>query len=486
MKNVIIWLGSIFAAIVGGYIIAYFGVLSIAIILFLIAVTLIVWQTFRDPFWGFLAIIFFLPFERVPTYQVSGIDIKINVALGFLTLVAWILALLFNGKKWKVQPSALSIPIGLFIIALLMSLTNALNFSRGMQVLFFTLFTIALSFMTVNMVSDKSRLEKVVTVLFMSGLLVSFFSLFQFAGDVVGLPRSLTLLKEGYDSKTFGFPRVQAFSMEPLYLANYLLIPLFLALSYFLSKVGKTSSSTVKILNNPWLLFFFISLMILVLVLTVSRGGYLGFGIGLFYMMIVLFKKFFTIKNILISLLVITIVSYGVTFALSKGDYRATNEFVGHVMIKDYKVGESVNGRLAAFKQAYRAYDRNPVFGIGIGNYGPYVKNYPTNKPKTGWDIVNNQFIELLAETGIFGVATYFLLLITLFIRSLIAITKAKDQFIKATLIGLTAAFIGIFVQYNFFSTLYIIHIWILIGLLIGVQSLVFSKRSDVKETKSS
>jgi hypothetical protein len=45
-------------------------------------------------------------------------------------------------------------------------------------------------------------------------------------------------------------------------------------------------------------------------------------------------------------------------------------------------------------------------------------------------------------------------------------------------LIGLTAAMVGILVQYNFFSTLYIIHIWIAVGLLAGTQQLALKQKS--------
>ena len=53
-------------------------------------------------------------------------------------------------------------------------------------------------------------------------LVAAVFGLYQFFGDMVGLPISATLLKFGYDKTTFGFARIQAFSQEPLYFSNYL------------------------------------------------------------------------------------------------------------------------------------------------------------------------------------------------------------------------------------------------------------------------
>ncbi|MBM2820667.1 MAG: O-antigen polymerase [Candidatus Berkelbacteria bacterium] len=466
--NFVIGIVSIFVAFLMAIIIAKFATLSIAMIPVLILGAFLTYFIIRRPELGWLLIIFFLPFERVPTVAFGGVDIKINTILGFITLIAWILALMFNAKKYKVQPYVIAIPIILFILAMLLSLTDAGAFTRGLMVLFFILFTILLSVLAVNMLSDKEQLKKTLIVLFASSFIVGVFGLFQFGGDTVGLPQSLTLLKQGYTKVVFGFPRVQAFSMEPLYLANYLLIPIFVGIALFFNKTGPVPR---------WTLAGLLALLILIFVLTVSRGGYLGF-IGAFAVSaILMFRQVLTWKNILIGLLTIVVVGYGVAFALSKGDYRATNEFIGHVTLGDLNRGESIQGRLATFRRAMQAYVESPIIGVGIGNYGPWNKFYPDATPKIGWDIVNNQYIELLAETGIVGVSAFGLIIIVLIWRTFSALKKAKDIFLKSVLIGFFAALVGVLIQYNFMSTLYIIHIWVLIGLLVGVQNLIFKEQ---------
>lgn len=455
--------GIIFAALFG-QVIAITGAWAFGIIPLILGSLVLGYFIFKNPFFGFLLIVFFLPFERVPTLDMGGINIKINTILGFLTIFAWVLASMFNGKRWKIQQNALAVPLSLFVIALLISLTQALNFGRGIQVLVFSLFTVALSIMTVNMIPNMDNLKKVVWVLLISGTAVSIFGLFQFGGDVVGLPHSLTLLKKGYGSAVFGFPRIQAFSMEPLYFANYLLIPMSLAMAYYFAKID---------FIKHWWLIGILALFLVNFVLTVSRGGYLGLVVALLVFVIFYFKQVFTWKNISI-VLVLAVVALGVAFALSKGEYRATSEFINHALVKDAKQGESVQGRLNTFDFALGALNRYPVFGIGIGNYGPYSLNYPPQAPESGWPIVNNEFIEILVETGVVGAIAYGLILLVLIYRSVVAIKYVKDDFLKATLIGLLAAFIGVMVQYNFFSTLYIIHIWVLIGLLVAVQNLAF------------
>lgn len=473
--NFVIGTISIFVALFAAIVIAKFASLAIAIIPVLIAIVLLAFFIFRNPELGWFLIVFFLPFERVPTVSFAGVDLKINTVIGFITLFAWVLALMFNAKKYKVQPNALSIPLVLFVVAMLLSLTQAVAFSRAVEVLVFILFTLALSILAVNMVYSKETLKKTLLVLFASSFLVGVFGLFQFGGDVIGLPASITLLKQGYGSAVFGFPRVQAFSMEPLYLANYLLIPIGVGLALFFNRVDTPL--------KRWWLIILLALLLVIFVLTVSRGGYLGL-VGTFLVIgVLLFRRVFTWKNVLIGVATMAIVGYGVVFALSKGEARAVGEFLGHVTLQDLVQGqgESVEGRLKTFRHALNAWRESPIFGQGIGNYGPWNLHYPNATPPRGWDIVNNQYIEIMAETGLVGIIAYGLLLIVLIWRSLIAYKYAVDPFLKAVLVGLLAALVGILIQYNFLSTLYIIHIWILIGMLVAVQNIILkSKNAEI------
>lgn len=469
-KENILWTAlAIFTAAFFALIIGKFAALSLAIILVFLVVLVIAFFILRNVELGWLLIIFFLPFERVPTFNLGGVDLKINTILGFITLIAWVLALMFNPKKYKVSPNALAIPLLIFIFTMVLSLAQAQAMARSLQVLFFILFTMGLSVLAVNMVQTKEILNKTIKTLFASALVVGIFGLFQFGGDVIGLPQSLTLLKTGYTSSVFGFPRIQAFSMEPLYLANYLLIPLMIGAAFFFNKTGPL---------KRWQLVSLVSLLMINFVLTVSRGGYLGFIGAAIVLGIIIFRKVLTWKNIVYGLLIIVVVGYGVAFALSRGDVRATNEFIGHVMLADLKRGESIQGRLATFRRAMQAVHESPILGIGIGNYGPWNKFYPPYTPPTGWDIVNNQYLETLAETGIVGLSAFGLFIFVLIVRSFFALKYVKDKYLSSVLVGLLAAFIGVLIQYNFMSTLYIIHFWILIGLLIAVQNIIFKTKA--------
>jgi O-antigen ligase len=118
--------------------------------------------------------------------------------------------------------------------------------------------------------------------------------------------------------------------------------------------------------------------------------------------------------------------------------------------------------------------------GIGIGNFGPNVAGYPPSAPEEGWLIVNNEPLEILAETGILGFLSIILFLGCLFFRGLYAAFKSKDLYLKIWLIGLLAVLLAFAVQYQTFSTLYITHIWVAIGLLAATQN-IFQKNKGIK-----
>jgi hypothetical protein len=56
---------------------------------------------------------------------------------------------------------------------------------------------------------------------------------------------------------------------------------------------------------------------------------------------------------------------------------------------------------------------------------------------------------------------------------------KTKNKFLKTALIGLFVAFIGILSQYNFFSTLYIMYIWVAMGILVATQNLIIGNKKN-------
>lgn len=301
------------------------------------------------------------------------------------------------------------------------------------------------------------------------------FGIFQFLGDTIGLPTSITGLREGYTSAVFGFPRVQAFSIEPLYLGNYLLFPLGIFLALFLAKIK------VKFLTRP-ILFGIIFLILVIIALTVSRGAYLALAIMLVTMFIFMAKKFLTPKIITVAVITILLAGGAIIWFINKGEDKAYDEFIKHITVEDFTEGESVQGRFIEYERALELAEGNETFGVGIGAYGVTKKGFPDHDDISDYDIVNNQYIELLTETGWIGLSAFIFMIIFIIWRGIIAFYKTHDEMIKFVLVGLLGAFVATMFQYNFFSTLYIIPIWILIGIFIAVQNLGLKEKNSFQQ----
>lgn len=422
----------------------------------------------RQPLLGILLVAFFLPFERLGAYELGDTTIRISQVLLIITVAAWLIR---QGmvRTTRLARNPILLPIAAFFVVNGISLVNSVNPQRSLLVFLFTLFTATLAFILPNLIRHTAQVRRVIVFILVSFVLVSGFGLFQFAGDMLGLPPEATGLRELYTSDVLGFTRIQSTAYEPLYFANFLLIPIALLFAFFLSQRSK--------LGGAMTLVLFILGMI-ALVLTVSRGGYLAAAamlatVGLFYL-----RRVFRPEMIALFIGAVVIGGWVVIQSLGVGGGLFTlDKFEEHVVNVFY--GASFDERVYTIEQARQAWREHPWTGIGVGAFGPWAAPHPQYMPEDGWLIVNNESIEVLAETGIIGLMVYVGIIVMLIIRSLRAIRATKDGYLRAVMVALLAAFIGIIVQYQTFSTLYIMHVWFLIGLMIAVQNIILVREHD-------
>lgn len=416
---------------------------------------------------GLLLIFFFLPFERVPSIDLAGISLKANIVLGGLTIASTLLAM--ATRQRKLYLTAAHFLVLLYLAVQVVSMTQAVEIGRALKVIGFTAFVaLGFSWLVPQLLTNRPLLVRVVRVLIASAAVVGLFGMFQFVGDLIGLPRGLTLIDIGFSKVVFGFPRIHAFSLEPLYLGNYLLLPLSLLAALLLMDVRT---------RLPKLLLLGLFLLLgIVLVLTVSRGAYAAAGVSVLLLAMSLPREVLQPRHLLAVgglLVIVAGASYGfLASSESTEGTTALENFQRHVLLEDFQGSASGEGRLYSFTQAYELWNTHRWLGVGPGNFGPATRNYPDPKVDSAPGITNNQYLEVLAETGLVGFGVLFVLVLSLILRSMVALRQTVDPLVRAVLIGGTAAFVGMLVQYNFFSTLYIIHIWVTVGFLLAVQTI--------------
>lgn len=417
----------------------------------------------RKPIIGLIFLTVTLPLERIPTLEFVGYTIKINQIIALILLLAFLVHLALK-KDDKLTLNPLISFLLLFLSASALSIINSNNLSRSILIFLSFVFISIIFILVSNLVKNEKNLKLITKFLLLTSFLICLFGLYQYFGDLIGLPRNFTGLREAYLKEILGFTRIQSTFLEPLYLANFLIIPLCLISSLFLAD---------QIKLKWYLVVLFLILLLTVFILTVSRSGYLGLAIALLIIIFLKIRSFLSLKK-LFPFILAFVISISLAFILL-GDAR--NQFISHNQAP--LAGDeqpSSQERETTSKKALSVFYKHPILGIGLGNFGPYYDNYPSLPPKNGWQIVNNEYLEILAETGIFGLVAFLLFLTALFVRSWQAYQKTNNQFLSAFILGASAALFGILVQYYFFSTLYIIYIWSLMGLLVAAQEMAFTK----------
>ena len=443
-------------------------------ILFFILLALLLFfapRIYRNPKWGVLLLIFLLPFERIPSWDMPlewGITLRLSQVAGLILIIAFIGQLAAGKISWLKLKGYLKNPVIISILAYLLvallSVSWAVDREKAFLVTSFTFFTALCGFLVFFWLNSKKILPKIEQVLFWAVLLVTLFGIYQFVADTFNLPIFWSGLLERYTKIVLGFPRVQATALEPLFLANFLLIPFGLFSALFLTKKSR--------LSNRKLVLALI-LIVTTLVLTVARGGYLASAILLTLVVLFLVRSYSWqrltkfLGVVLIGVILAGLLIVGSSY-WSYGNRSGLDKLLAHSSQITTEQRDKLTARGELWSWAFQAFKEKPITGVGAGNFGPWMgtQGYPWRQRT-----VNNEPLEILAENGILGAIPIVLMTLYIILGSIKSYKRGSPR-IQPWLAGLLAAFLAIWAQYMTFSTLYITHFWVLIGLLLAIQQM--------------
>lgn len=436
-----------------------FGAKGFALSLIAVIGGAIAWGIMRAPWAGVVTIAFVLPFERFGSVELGGFTFRASQLFLLITILALVIHV-FSGRI-RLRVPRLLLTLLLFFVGAVCALPQSVYLFRGVTTLVFTLFTLALVVVIPTLITNKQKLLVVVKSLLLGAIVTSAFGMFQFAGDLAGLPQELTGLRDLYTKDVFGFPRIQSTALEPLYFANYLLLPLALAIVVLLKKIRPLLPFALVLLP----------LSLPVFVLTLSRAAFIAGLVLLGILGFVFLRNVLRPTTLILISVLIVLTFFGVTYALSlTGDEQVSVEtFSQHVT--NLFEGASFADRASTNLQAIDLIAEHP-FGIGPGNFGPAIATHPRVEPEGGWLIVNNIYLEVLVETGIIGFIGYIGFILAAIgsgIRTFLS--PRQDEMIRFFILAVTAALISIMIQYLTFSIVYIMHIWFAFGLLLALLS---------------
>lgn len=409
----------------------------------------IFWRIFKT---GFLLLIFFIPFA--PALNIApDFDIISSRLLILMFFLFWLIGIAFSGKK---IPGITFQGLALAAIVIIsgLSLIGAQELGWGLRKLLVFLSIFPLYFMATDFLNQPGRFKKLINVLAGGAVISGGLAIIQFASQFFIASSSIT---DFYANKIGPFFWGQTFSsiveQNP---------------SWFFDAAGRTLMRALGLFPDPHMLAFFLGLvspiilsiflfskrknpglfviycvLLLALLLTFSRGGYLGLFfstivvLGSFWKRLTDKRKFLMATGLVLCLFLLFIFGQPVI-----------SRFISSFSISE---GSSAS-RLQIWENSWQVFLAQPLSGVGLGNY-PLTQDPLASyrNPITS----HNLYLDVASETGIFGLLVWLFLISGSCLLLFLAIKKRKyqqDEFFAAINIGLLGSLVY-FSVHSFFET---------------------------------
>lgn len=424
-----------------------------------------------------------LPFSYLPVLSFGNIaGLHAHISLIYLLVVASIIVSVPHiihrwDSIWRLWPMKLLIAFNAYQT---FSILWTPNHIRGLYTASFMWLLIA--FICTVIAWYPSIASREFTKTWRKGLIViasvvGIWALAQIFLDAFGFT-DLSLLPGNYQSGVFGVARPTGFALEPQFFASILLIPFCWSL--------------VQTINTRRKLFALcLSASFALLLLTLSRGALFGACIGLALVFMTMVRQWQQAGLVIAGLCSGIAVAFLIIFVaghintrdnISGTDTlrRSVNQLsLGVIELPDSEpprspaphpstsspsssgyVAASTDSRLSMTSEAlelWRSSPRTLLFGVGTGGFGAALHAKDPSFPVGS--VVNNYYIEMLAELGIIGLGLFLCFLAFLFVQ----IVKRR-HWPYVALLG------ALLTQMCFFSgNANIIHIWAIIGLTVAI-----------------
>ena len=381
--------------------------------------------------YSFPATLFCSYFPLFPISSTASTNYELSLALIWLFLFSVLSLKDFVKHLYNIRKSPLRLLFYLFPTYLLASSLWSINLLRAILTtgIFWCLIISAVAILTsLKPYINKLKFQKIFLV---TSAVFCAVCWLQSILDVAGIDRSVTLLCSGCTSLMFGFPHPSGFAIEPQFMGNLLLVPTFLSLYLWIK-------SNKKSYKYPLSTFLFSS----TLFLTFSRGAIYAFVGGfIFFFVFQLTKpetrKIWKALPLLLTSAVFVLLVQGVFSAISPTDStflggieksisqmtlgkvnlslepktviksnaeETATEIIPNAPVFSGYVEESTDTRMnfnrIALELAPRSTD-TLMFGYGLGSAGEIM--YREGKTDTPFEIIQNEYLSLLLETGLVG-----------------------------------------------------------------------------------
>ncbi|MBP5511909.1 glycosyltransferase [Candidatus Saccharibacteria bacterium] len=371
-------------------------------------------------------ILFFSNFPVLKFGETDSMHLELSLPLLWLALYAVLsVKLVFNYVKAHIKTPLLAFPI-----MALISFVHTSDMLRGF--LTFGLLTCLMVSMLGLYLDLKAKpLPKNFRKIFIvESLIICGFCFMQALFDRLGVSKDLTLLCSGCISDNFGFAHPNGFTIEPQFMGSLLIAPLLVSLNSLLENKNKKSQINLAIATILLLTTLFFSF---------SRGAIYAYLLAA----VVLILGLKNLKKVL-KIIGVTIVSFAISLGLqialsSTAPVKTVDTVVSQLSLGkvnldlknqeftepaidssapkfDGYIAESTDRRLELATYAVKINVKNQsnlLFGTGLGSSGTEMYNNFKKAQGHKKEIVQNQYLETLLETGLLGLVALGLTIVT-------------------------------------------------------------------------
>jgi len=395
---------------------------------------------------AFYILVAYLPFQLALNLS-PDVDLLSGRVLILLLAAVWLLKAL-KEKRFSWPKDRPSWALTLFFLLALISVLVAQNQTWSGRKLLVFLSVFPLFFLTKFLIRDFRQTQNVFWIVIGTALASALIALAQF-----GLQFVL-----GTDA-VFNF---WAQNIVPPFLGNSFGQAVLQNPSWFVEIGGRTIMRAIGLFPDPHMLAFFLGMtlplvlamlfgtksrkkllfcifcvLLAALALTFSRGGYVGVATSFLVMLVLGWRRlgvgakaFVSSVFFILAIAVLLTPVYGRLFSsfdLSEG---------------------SNSGRLAIWAQSLAQVKNNPILGVGLGNY-PLSINFAQDYRSAVTS--HNLFLDILVETGIFGLLSW-LWFLGGTAKRFLDTARQNTGFIWAAAVGLLGSFVY-FAAHSFFET---------------------------------
>ena len=435
--------------------------LSGAILLVLGAIVVLI--TLVRPQFGVLLIVPLIPFGSVRQIRVGVMNVGATEVLVALVLAAWLMRSVAR-RELRVQWPPLTLPLLVFIGVSLLSTLGTTSLQYSLKELLKWLEVLALYVVVANEMRGRWT-AALVAIILGSGALAALQGIYQFLFRIG--PEEFVL---------FGrFMRASGMFEQPNPYAGYLGLTLPLALGL----VGASIVPAGRRLGARWLVWAAGCglLMLAAMIMSWSRGAWLGLGAAVAVMVLAIAAR--SGRAALLGLVLVVLVAYlllaGGVALIPPSIVQRFADFVPYVGVMDVRGMEitdanfAVLERMAHWQSALSMWTDNPWLGVGIGNYEPVYPRYALPLWPYPLGHAHNYYLNIAAETGLFGLLAY----LTLWGAALVYAWRAAR---KATgwYWGVALGVLGVLVHlavHNLFDNLYVHGMYLQVAMLLAIKT---------------